>query len=320
MKTVAGLFKECRAVERSLAETTQNLSAMGIYDTSEADKKKAEREEARKAKKEVERKRKEREAERKRPPFVFAKEKPQILNAIATASQASNNLVNAIMLVNEDKDDLRTNTRVQECLATARDTRKSILRYIQLVENEEIIGTLIEANERIVSALIMYNRRSAPDYKHEDDSGLAHTPPDEIGEPPANRGPYETSQTEEDKSQKPLIHPDLEELGDLSFGPLGDERRNLPPPLRPSAARANSSGAESDQWKSRGSLSDLSDYESSDEETHNASPGPSKKKSGRRSYVHVSDDPDEGTQDETRHVRVQGKHDNVDDPFSDPVG
>ena len=73
MKTVAGLFRECRVAERSVAETTQNLSAMGIYDTSEADKKKAEREEARKARKEEQRKRKEQEAQRKRPAFVFAK-------------------------------------------------------------------------------------------------------------------------------------------------------------------------------------------------------------------------------------------------------
>lgn len=73
MKTVAGLFRECRAADRSVAETTQNLSAMGIYDTSEADKKKAEREEARKARKDEERKKKEREAQRKRPPFNFAK-------------------------------------------------------------------------------------------------------------------------------------------------------------------------------------------------------------------------------------------------------
>ena len=72
MKVVAGLFRECRAAERSVAETTQNLSSMGMYDTSEADKKKAERE-ARKAKKEEDRKRKEREAQQSRPTFVFAK-------------------------------------------------------------------------------------------------------------------------------------------------------------------------------------------------------------------------------------------------------
>ena len=73
MKVVAGLFRECRATERSVAETTQHLSAMGIYDTSEADKKRAEREEAKKAKKEEDRKRKEREAQQSRPTFVFAK-------------------------------------------------------------------------------------------------------------------------------------------------------------------------------------------------------------------------------------------------------
>jgi hypothetical protein len=87
MTVVAGLLHECRTAERSVTETTQNLSSMGIVDTTEADRKKAEREEAKKAKREKEkakreeekakrdeeRKRREREVAGKRPPFVFAK-------------------------------------------------------------------------------------------------------------------------------------------------------------------------------------------------------------------------------------------------------
>lgn len=87
-----------------------------------------------------------------------AQEKPQLLTSIANASQAANNLVNAITLVNPQTDSLQTNERVQECLDNAKLCRKSIVRYIQLVENEELIGTLIDTNERIIAALEMYDK------------------------------------------------------------------------------------------------------------------------------------------------------------------
>ena len=87
-----------------------------------------------------------------------AQEKPQLLTSIANASQAANNLVNAITLVNPQTDSLQANERVQECLDSAKLCRKSIVRYIQLVENEELIGTLIDTNERIIAALEMYDK------------------------------------------------------------------------------------------------------------------------------------------------------------------
>lgn len=78
----------------------------------------------------------------------------------------------------------------------------------------------------------------------------------------------------------------IRDLQDLSFGPLGAEQRcvickcqsvdtgltqtisNLPPPIRPSAAQRTSSD-EDEGFGRRGSLSDYSDYVSSDEGTHN---------------------------------------------------
>jgi len=76
------------------------------------------------------------------------------------------------MLVNGEKESVVSNVRVQECLEKTRAVRKPIVRYIQvcpflslwafllmveqLVENEEMIGALIETNERIVAALQMY--------------------------------------------------------------------------------------------------------------------------------------------------------------------
>ncbi len=78
-------------------------------------------------------------------------------------------------LVNTAQDSLETNERVQECLTNVKQVRKQIVRYIQasdcrnginspyslqcrqLVENEDMIGVLIETNDRIIAALENYD-------------------------------------------------------------------------------------------------------------------------------------------------------------------
>ena len=98
------------------------------------------------------------------------------MTAIANATTAANNLVNAITLVNTEHDSLQENARVQECLEKAKVVRKQIVRYVQvkpiliylvrcvltqisqLVENEDMIGTLIETNDRIIAALETYDK------------------------------------------------------------------------------------------------------------------------------------------------------------------
>jgi flagellar biosynthesis GTPase FlhF len=101
-----------------------------------------EEKEARKAKEREEVKRKAREKatakdpqgrpNKQRKPFNFEIEKPNILSSIATASQASNNLINALKLVNREKESIEENTRVQETLTSAKAARKAVVRYIQV--------------------------------------------------------------------------------------------------------------------------------------------------------------------------------------------
>ncbi len=73
--------------------------------------------------------------------------------------------------MNTEHDSLQTNERVLDCLQKAKVARKQIVRYVQvrthihcisstissnyqqLVENEDMIGTLIETNDRIIAAL-----------------------------------------------------------------------------------------------------------------------------------------------------------------------
>ena len=83
--------------------------------------------------------------------------------------------------------------------------------------------------------------------------------------------------------------------------------RNLPPPIRPNAR----SSSEENEY-SRPSLSDFSDYESSDEGTFEAA-GQSSSSKARKPYVNVDYDSDEiEIEDARRHVIED------EDPFADP--
>lgn len=331
MTLVAGLYKQCRGEGRRLSQ--QEVAHMvGISPTAE-DKKKTEREQkeeakrkAKQEKQENEKRRREEEERRrkertegnkpKRALFPFEKEKPKVLTSIADASHASSNLVNAITLVNRDTDSLQTNDRVQDCLTNAKQARKAVVKYIQVVENEEIIGTLIEANERIMAAIEMYDRLSAQDAESAAvavTTGLATTQISSEQEnsglqlAPLDRVRNEKGREKGQQSNSPL-HPDLQEL---SFGPLGASSNDLPPPLRPSTRPYHDSD-DALTYDGRGSLADFSDYDSSEEEEDPSGPFSSKTKD-RWNHLEVSD----GSDDYTTSSRTT-KHQAVDDPFADP--
>lgn len=147
MRTAAGLYSTVKPNHRASASLTQNLSSVGM--NTEAT------ERARRQKEKEDRKAKEREAEeerkklkqaqkeaawnqahkkpnKQRKPFNFEQEKPAILSSIAYASQCSNNLVNALKLVNREKESIEENQRVQETLLEAKASRKQIVRYVQV--------------------------------------------------------------------------------------------------------------------------------------------------------------------------------------------
>ncbi|KAH9486543.1 Protein lsb5 [Psilocybe cubensis] len=280
----------------------QELANLMGYNLAVEEKKWAEEREAKKKKKREKEERARLEAEKrnkkKREPFEFEKHKAVVLASIVDASQASNNLVNAITLVNLDTDSLETNERVQECLQKAKQARKAVL-----VENEEVIGTLIETNDRLMSAIETYESLTGFTDSKADGTGtitstLAATT---ISSPSSNTTPNfdSTAKGKQRIEEHPVhIHPDLE---DLSFGALGEASSKLPAPMRPSTL----SDDEQEIPDHRGSLSEYSDYESSDEETHKRNPGPST----RRAYVTVSDNEDTPpTKGQAREL----------DPFADP--
>lgn len=53
---------------------------------------------------------------------------------------------------------MQESPKVQENLDKAKVARRQVIRYIQVVQEEELVGTLLEANEKIVEAIQMYDR------------------------------------------------------------------------------------------------------------------------------------------------------------------
>lgn len=93
--------------------------------------------------------------------FNFEKAKPKILEEIALGNSNANNLVNALKLINTSEDrweiDLQHDKRLQEIHDKCEESKKRIVRYARLVENEEWIGTLLATNEDLLKALEMYD-------------------------------------------------------------------------------------------------------------------------------------------------------------------
>ncbi|KAG6821395.1 hypothetical protein H0H93_014192 [Arthromyces matolae] len=310
MSAIAGLYKQCsREGRRQSYHDVAHLIGMPLEEKKKKDEEEAkqavkrEKEQAKARKLDEERQKRLRQSQPARTPFVFEKDKPKVLASIVEASQASSNLINAITLVNPKTDDVRTNERVQECLEKAKLARKPVIRYIQLVENEELIGTLIETNERIMGALEKYEQVAAGGAIETTDALAEELGSTHIASHDTGRRTDGSHSLLGSQSNDRHLHPDLQ---DLDFGPLGASSSNLPPPLKPSALSDDDDGRED----TRGSLSDFSDY-SSDEETH-AARNAASKQTGQSSkgYTYT------GMDDYSR--TPLNRHNTGDDPFADP--
>lgn len=89
-------------------------------------------------------------------PFNLEKEKPEILQTIASASVASTNLLNALKLVDRESQRVSEDPEVMSRFELCKQLRRQILRYIQHIESEEFLGGLIHANEELVTSLMAF--------------------------------------------------------------------------------------------------------------------------------------------------------------------
>lgn len=118
----------------------------------------------------------------KRKGFDLEREKPQILQAIASSSIASTNLMNALKLIDRERkrvsEDAETVLRFESC----KQLRRQILRYIQHIESEQWLGSLIHANDTLIDALMAFEVLDKSVEDDSDSEGASWS--DEDGPPP----------------------------------------------------------------------------------------------------------------------------------------
>ncbi|KAI9487086.1 MAG: VHS domain-containing protein [Benjaminiella poitrasii] len=139
--------------------------------------------------------------------FNFEKAKSKILEEIAVANNNSNNLINALKLINTNEDrweiELQHDRHLQEYHEKCEESRRVIVRYARLVEDEEWIGTLLATNEGLLKALDMYDIMLAGEipaaWLNQQQQMLSyHEPPKAIRAPPPPPPPTTTTLQIED--------------------------------------------------------------------------------------------------------------------------
>ncbi|MCO5583342.1 hypothetical protein L7F22_037252 [Adiantum nelumboides] len=198
-----------------------------------------------------------------RTTFDFEKEKPIILSTLATSQQSATSLVNALQHVNREKESISENQRVQLFLSRVKAERKKVVRYIQLVKDEEFLGGLISANDQILLSLELYDKLAKPTDRDSDE---------EDGEPLANiRGSKSAAQKAQERAeqeeaeiaivQQRLAAAHIEE-GELDA--LQDKQRQRIE--RYNSFRQPSRGASTSSSKGTGHINDLMDLNFDDDE------------------------------------------------------
>lgn len=89
-------------------------------------------------------------------PFNLVKEKENMTNAIAQSSIASTNLLNGLQLINRETEQVSENQEVFRRFEVCKNLRRQILYYIQHVESDQWIGSLVNANDELIKALTAY--------------------------------------------------------------------------------------------------------------------------------------------------------------------
>ena len=121
------------------------------------------------------------------------KEKPQILQSIASASIASTNLVNALKLIDREHKRVSEDPETQKRFEVCKSLRRQILRYIQHIESEQWLGSLIQANDSLVEALMAFEVLDKSVDDDSDSEGEYDTEPQQMKQPPTKPPRPETN-------------------------------------------------------------------------------------------------------------------------------
>ncbi|GKT94280.1 VHS domain-containing protein [Colletotrichum tofieldiae] len=103
-------------------------------------------------------KKKDKEKKGKRKPFNLELEKEAMKSAIAESSIATTNLTNHLQSINRERERISENAQAVQQFEGCKQLRRKILRYIHHVESEEWLGSLLRANDELVTALMTFEQ------------------------------------------------------------------------------------------------------------------------------------------------------------------
>ncbi|KAF2641073.1 hypothetical protein P280DRAFT_468742 [Massarina eburnea CBS 473.64] len=161
-------------------------------------------------------------------PFNLEKEKGQLLETIAAATVASTNLLNGLQLINREEQRVSENTEVMQRFETCKLLRRQILRYIQLVESDQYLGSLLGANDELVKGLMAFeimDKSIDDDSDSEDEQAASSMAGLSVNEAPA-RPPRPTSIPMPPAGKQK--EPEAEEPEEDEDDPFGDSHAVTP--------------------------------------------------------------------------------------------
>jgi LAS seventeen-binding protein 5 len=167
-------------------------------------------------------------------PFNLAKERENMTTSIAQASIASTNLLNGLQLINRETERVSQNAECVRRFEACKNLRKKILYYIQHVESDEWIGSLVNANDELVKALTAYE---ITDRSIDDDSDS------DAWETPDNSAAKKTSPPSTSSAQQQLAGLKLDEAPPAKPPRPGNIVMPPPPPVPMAQSSSNKAAA-----------------------------------------------------------------------------
>ncbi|KAK4241489.1 hypothetical protein C8A03DRAFT_30349 [Achaetomium macrosporum] len=95
---------------------------------------------------------------KKSKPFNLEAEKEKMKVEIAEATMAATNLMNTLQTINREKERISENQNALRRFEACKQLRRKILRYIHHVEDEQWLGSLLHANDELVTALMTFEQ------------------------------------------------------------------------------------------------------------------------------------------------------------------
>ena len=145
----------------------------------------------------------------KAKPFKFERERSQITHVLTMSNIEATGLLNALTLLDKDKDRVSSVPAVRQRYDTCKALHRQTLRYCSLVTDENYLGALLQANDQVAEATRLYEQLDRS-FDYDSDSEDYNTPARGAAKsrmpasPPATRATLSSSATRQEMASLSL--------------------------------------------------------------------------------------------------------------------